>query len=112
MYPCEKCGLLRDGKSRFNNSGMAGHECLPALQTKIRRLEANLRMLCEATNRDPTAPTYTEQIITDTTARTAKTFSGRIRALEEQVEQLQRENRQLKRQAVEEFERLKSRAHD
>jgi hypothetical protein len=36
MYPCEKCGLPRDGKSQFDNSGQP-HDCIGALQAKVER---------------------------------------------------------------------------
>jgi len=39
MYPCEHCGLFRDGKSRYNNSGMR-HDCLSALKAEVERLRA------------------------------------------------------------------------
>lgn len=39
MYPCEKCGLPRDGKNQFNNSGLQ-HNCIAALKAEIDRLQA------------------------------------------------------------------------
>ena len=39
MYPCENCGLPKDGKSRFDNSGSMGHECIPELKSYIEHLK-------------------------------------------------------------------------
>ncbi len=40
MYECEVCGLLRDGKSPYSNSGRIGHDCIGALKAQVERLRA------------------------------------------------------------------------
>lgn len=37
MYPCEICGLPRDGKSQYDNSGLP-HDCIKELKAELQRL--------------------------------------------------------------------------
>lgn len=44
MYPCERCDLPRDGRSRSNNSGLE-HDCIRALKAEIIQLRGEVTRL-------------------------------------------------------------------
>jgi len=50
MYPCEICGIPRDGKSRYDNSG-SPHDCITAQKDEIERLRAELAAAARANDR-------------------------------------------------------------